>query len=258
LELLVPIRSEKRLVIALPIRVYGMGGDGKPFTQEARTVDVTREGARVAGVPQIATVGEIVGVQYGEAKARFKVMWVGPPGTDKEGHIGIQTLQEGQALWHKILEATPEEVRWVDPGHSSVAPAAIAKPAPAPPPPASDITARVEQATQELLEIEKLIGSGAVDGRILQDFREAVNHIRQTSWAVQRWLELRDKKQDPYGAVDLMVRERIRCATQLSRELGHDIEGSEVDIETEGLSALQVEVNALSLLLLGILGRAKS
>ncbi len=114
-ELPLPERVEKRLVIALSIRVYGMGSDGKPFNQEVRTLDITRDGARIDGLPQIA-IGEIVGVQYGQEKSRYKVIWVGEPGGKREGQIGLQVVQTGQTLWHKILEATPEEFRSVDPG----------------------------------------------------------------------------------------------------------------------------------------------
>ncbi len=257
-----PLRSEKRLVIALPLRIYGMGSDGKPFTQEAHTVDITRDGARVAGVRQIGVSGEIVGVQYQEEKARFRVMWVGQPGTDKDGQIGIQALEAGKTLWHKVLEAAPEEVRWTDPNFpparhirdTSSRPSTGSSPATPP----ADISRRVEQATQELKEIEGLIESGAVDGRILHEFREAVNHIRQTSWAVQKWLELRDQKKDPYSAVELLVTERIRCATQLARDLGNDVESHEVDVETEGLGNLHTEIDTLSRLLARVSGKAKS
>jgi hypothetical protein len=278
-----PERIEKRLVIALPIRVYGMGSDGKPFNQEARTLDITREGARIDGLPQIAA-GETIGVQYGESKKRYKVVWVGEAGGNKEGQIGVQVVEPGPSVWHKVLDATPEEARWVPPPPTAIAgvptgaTAAQQPPIPAakipptasasaaapktptsePPPPANAISQRVVEATDELQAIEKLIESGAVDGRILQDFREAVNHVRQTSWAVQRWLELRDKKQDPYSAVDLLVRERIRCATQLARELGNDVESSEVDIESEGLAQLQSQIDTLSKILARTIGKAKS
>lgn len=254
-----PERVEKRLVIALPVRVYGMSSDGKPFNQEAHTLDITRDGARVDGLPQI-TIGETVGVQYGEEKARYKVVWASEPDANHQCQIGVQILQIGPAPWHKTLEATPEQSRWVDPEHSRdpFAGATIKSHHPDPPgPPSDNLSERVAQATDELQTIEKLIESGAVDSRILQDFREAVNHVRQTSWAVQRYLELRDKHQDPYSAVDLLVRERIRCATQLNRELGHDVESAEVDHETEGLAQLQMVVMKLAETLLRILGNPK-
>src|SRR5436305_5744733 len=111
-ELPMPERIEKRLVIALPIRVYGMGSDSKPFNQEDRTLDITREGARIDGLPHI-TAGETIGVQYGDARARYKVIWVGEPGGNKEGQIGVQVVEPGPSVWHKVLDATPEHARWV-------------------------------------------------------------------------------------------------------------------------------------------------
>jgi len=114
LELPLTERIEKRLVIALSIRVYGMGSDGKPFNQEVRTLDITRDGARIDGLPPIA-IGEIVGVQYGQEKSRYKVIWVGEVGGKREGQIGVHVVETGQPLWHKVLDATPEELRSVDP-----------------------------------------------------------------------------------------------------------------------------------------------
>src|SRR5437763_15926302 len=140
-----PVRIEKRLVIALPIRVYGMGSDGKPFNQEARTLDITRDGARIDGLPQI-TAGETVGVQYGENKARYKVIWVGEAGGNKEGQIGVQVVEPGPSVWHKVLEATPEEARWVDPAAAAASVAAVAKDPPARP---SSAIAVVKNLTAE-------------------------------------------------------------------------------------------------------------
>jgi hypothetical protein len=45
------------------------------------------------------------------------------------------------------------------------------------------ITTRLEAATRELNELEELVKSGALDSRVLSEFREAVDHIRSTTWA---------------------------------------------------------------------------
>src|SRR4051812_527426 len=87
-----------------------MGTDGKPFNQTARTLDITHDGARLDGLPPIA-IGEIVGLQYGQDKARYKVVWAGEVGGKREGQIGLQVVQPGMAQWYKILDATPEEFR---------------------------------------------------------------------------------------------------------------------------------------------------
>ena len=50
------------------------------------------------------------------------------------------------------------------------------------------ITTRLETATRELNELEELVKSGSLDSRVLSEFREAVDHIRSTTWAVQKWI----------------------------------------------------------------------
>jgi hypothetical protein len=107
------LRAERRLVIALPVRVYGMDGEGKPFSRAALTLDITRDGARLDGLPQLP-IGEVVGVQFGGDRARYKVIWVGEVGGKREGQIGLQVVQGALAQWHKILDATPEELRVLD------------------------------------------------------------------------------------------------------------------------------------------------
>jgi len=243
-----PARCEKRLIVALPVRVHGMGSAGKPFTQDAVTIDITRDGAQIRDVQQIRVAGEIVGVQYANEKARFKVVWAGGSEGENSGRIGVQALERDKCPWSSVLEAAPEQFRWIEIGldrDRSSKPAAHSASELHP----EDITARVEQSTRELKEIESLIGLGSVDPRILQEFREAVNHIRQTSWAVQKWIELQGQKQDPYTAMEILVTERIRCATQLSRDLGNDIESNDVGFETKGIAELRNEVHTLGRLL---------
>jgi len=247
-----PARCEKRLVISLPVRVYGMGSDGKPFTQDAVTTDITRDGAQINSVQQIAVAGEIVGVQYANEKTRFKVMWVGTG--QSIGHIGVQALEHDKCPWSKVLDAAPEEFRWTETGRDRERPAKVPVHAGGELRP-ENISARVEHSTRELKEIESLIESGAVEPRILQEFREAVNHVRQTSWAVQKWLELRDQKQDPYTALEILVVERIRCATQLNRELANDIESHDIGFETKGIADLSSAIESLTRLLHRLAGK---
>jgi hypothetical protein len=54
------------------------------------------------------------------------------------------------------------------------------------------ITTRLESATRELNELEELVKSGTLDSRVLSEFREAVDHVRSTTWAVQKWIGLSD------------------------------------------------------------------
>jgi hypothetical protein len=203
-------------------------------------------------VPQLRAVGEIVGVQYEKEKGRFKVVWVGDVGSDKEGQIGMLKIDQGHAPWIAVLSQPAEQTSWKDGarGRASTGdkgPAFMDADK-------EEIAERVAQTTLDLKELEALIGVKTVDPRILREFREALNHVRQTSWAVQKWIELQGQQRDPYGAVELLVAERIRCATQLSRELASDIEGQDVSFDTTGIPELRNQLDNLSRLLTRIVG----
>jgi hypothetical protein len=73
-----------------------------------------------------------------------------------------------------------------------------------------------------------------------------VNHIRHTTWAVQQWIERRQKKEDPFDLVSIFVAERVRIATQVVHELVVDAESLELDSETKGIGDLAREVRGLT------------
>jgi hypothetical protein len=101
---------------------------------------------------------------------------------------------------------------------------------------ASPITVRLEAATGELHELEELVKSGSLDERVLCEFRNAVDHIRNTTWAVQKWIGLSGESGgDPFSVLPIMSAERVKRATQISRDLSLDLQAIEIDIETPGI-----------------------
>ena len=38
-------------------------------------------------------------MRYGTEKARFKVVWIGKPGTPQEGQVGLLCLEKGKFIW---------------------------------------------------------------------------------------------------------------------------------------------------------------
>jgi hypothetical protein len=107
------------------------------------------------------------------------------------------------------------------------------------------LSERLQAATEELQELEKLVVSGDSSPRVLSDFRGAVDSIRQTAWAVQQWIELRKQDRDPYTVLGILSEERVRRATQIARDLTIDLESLEVGWETEGLAKLFHAVEGL-------------
>ena len=81
------------------------------------------------------------------------------------------------------------------------------------------ITAQVSRITQELNRLEQLLSAGMVDRRVLIEFRDAVNKVRQTSWHVQCWLD-----GDLRELSSLLLEERVRATTQLATSLASELQ----------------------------------
>ncbi|MFZ1133280.1 MAG: hypothetical protein WBV31_11250 [Terriglobales bacterium] len=103
---------------------------------------------------------------------------------------------------------------------------------------ARSVSERLQAATDELQELEKLVLSGDSSPRVLSEFRGAVDSIRQTAWAVQQWIELQRQHRDPYTLMDILAEERVRRTTQITKDLTIDLESLELGLETKGLEGL--------------------
>jgi len=97
-------RREERTTASASIRIWGMDANGKPFSVPATTYDITRFGARIVGVRVPLAPGEIVGVQHGSEKARFRVAWYGRPGSRLEGNVGLQALDWKRHIWGSLVQ----------------------------------------------------------------------------------------------------------------------------------------------------------
>jgi len=98
-------RREQRKNIALSVRVFGTDAAGRIFSETVTTVNVSLEGAMVAGLKPPVKPGEIIGLRYGNNKARFQVQWVGQPGTPLEGTVGLRNLLPTTPFWDVKLPA---------------------------------------------------------------------------------------------------------------------------------------------------------
>jgi hypothetical protein len=106
-------RHENRVTVSLPVRVWGMDRNGKPFIQSAHTVDITRNGGRLRDLYCIDKKGDVIRLQHGGQKANFRITWVGHPGTTEDGHVGIHCIEPEKYIWNiKIpAEAQPDEFK---------------------------------------------------------------------------------------------------------------------------------------------------
>jgi hypothetical protein len=109
----------------------------------------------------------------------------------------------------------------------------------------SSLSARLQVTTVELQELERLVTSGDLDPRVLSEFRNAVDHIRNTAWAVQQWVGARENSVDPYAVLPALTAQRVHRATQLTNDLSLDLQAVEVTAETEGVGDLYRAVQDL-------------
>jgi hypothetical protein len=100
-------RPEPRIQVELAVRVWGMGKDGHPFFQQAEARNISSEGALLSGLEQQLTAGDMIGVQFGDKKARFRVVWVIDAGATHKIQAGVQLLKEQQIPWRQELTAQP-------------------------------------------------------------------------------------------------------------------------------------------------------
>ena len=96
-------QSEPRLSVDLPVRVWGMSADGRPFSQHARAQNISSEGALISGVESELKVGDVIGVQCGEKKTRCTVIWAMNTGPVKKNQVGIKLVAEQECPWKNYL-----------------------------------------------------------------------------------------------------------------------------------------------------------
>lgn len=95
-------RPEARIAADIPVRVWGMDSDGKPFFQNAVASNLSSEGALLSRLHHNLKQGEIVGVQYDDKKARFHIKWLKASSLPRTFEAGIQILKGQVVPWAEV------------------------------------------------------------------------------------------------------------------------------------------------------------
>jgi len=104
-------KPEPRLDVKLPVRVFGMGANGRPFLQSVQARNISHHGAKLFGLETPLKPGDIIGVQVGEKKARCKVIWVVDPGQAQKISVGVNLIEGQPCPWEKAMEQTEQEAQ---------------------------------------------------------------------------------------------------------------------------------------------------
>jgi PilZ domain len=90
---------EPRFIADLVVRVYGMNAEGRPFSQSAHVLDISDRGARLSGLEAKLLVGDVIGVQLGDRKARCRVIWVTSPAVPIQ--VGVEIVAGQPCPWER-------------------------------------------------------------------------------------------------------------------------------------------------------------
>jgi len=105
---------------------------------------------------------------------------------------------------------------------------------------------QLKKNTTELLKLGQSLQSNGIDLRLLREFRDAVDYIRRTAWAIEEWEERHLQRQGPGTALSLLSTERIRRATLLCNELATELEACEVSLGTKGIAEFYRAIDRVS------------
>lgn len=97
--------SEPRFDVDLPIRVFGMDAADHAFSQIAHALNISNHGAKIAGVKAHLKTGDVIGVHFGDKKARCRVIWVVEAGALETIEVGVKVVEGQPCPWQTEMEA---------------------------------------------------------------------------------------------------------------------------------------------------------
>ena len=117
------------------------------------------------------------------------------------------------------------------------------------------VPSRLEQAISELQGLNELLFSGDLDPRILTDFRDAVNRVRNAAWAARQYVARKETDQGSRSVLSFLVGERIRVTYQLCQAISDDLKRTDIEFQAGSLVHLHEIVKALTEQLDGVINR---
>lgn len=92
----------------------------------------------------------------------------------------------------------------------------------------ANVAERLQGVTSELRDIENLLINEKLNSSVLTDFRDAVNRVRTTAWAVAQYLETGIGGEQSASVLSLLANERARVTYRLCRLIEGDLANGEV------------------------------
>ncbi len=107
-------------------------------------------------------------------------------------------------------------------------------------------TFRLKKAAADLRTLEQAIKEGGADPRVLREFRDAVDFVRKSAWAVYEYQERQVQEKDPSTVLSLLMLERVRRGTKLNNDIAADWDAHELTSDTPGVADLLRTIEGLA------------
>jgi hypothetical protein len=191
-------RRSRRFPFISPVEATWQEADGKVFRESGQATEVNAQGGllEMKAYPAVGRQIELTNLlSHESAQARV---------------VGVRRNNEGRLLGVAVELLVPSETFW-------------------------GANFQLKKTCADLVRLEYDMRSGPLDPRILREFRDAVDNVRKTAWAVQEWQERHSRQHDPHTVLPLLTAERIRRATQLCDAIATDSAAHQVARETVGI-----------------------
>ena len=98
-------RRDRRIDIALPVRLTGIDVNGHALEQEVITIDISPQGASLRDIQATLRAGDKVSLARSGKLEQFLIAWVGAENTPESGQIGVSAVDPTSSFWTDVLEA---------------------------------------------------------------------------------------------------------------------------------------------------------
>jgi hypothetical protein len=208
-------RRSDRYPVVVPVKVKWLEPSGAGVIEFAEVNEVSMHGGllEMKGHPAIGSVIELTNLTSAKA-ASARVLSLRPSTKNEVLVVAVELLSPSETFW--------------------------------------GVTFRLKMAIDNLLKLENAIKSGGMDAAVLREFRDAIDYVRMTAWALQELQERQAQQRDTATVRSLLTEERVRRATQLSKALASDLDSREVTDGTTGSADLFRAIEGLYQRLAGL------
>jgi hypothetical protein len=117
------------------------------------------------------------------------------------------------------------------------------------------LSSRLVRLTAELEALDTdLRTAHDPDSRLLQDFRRAVDEVRNTAWTIGELINARASKKNPEIVLSFVASERMRRFNEMVLNLADDIDDPSVTWQTSGVQKVSESLDILRARLKGLMG----